>query len=60
VLHDVNLAARHCDHALLLFGDGEHADGPFDEVVDEAALTRLYGHPVVRVEGPRGTAWLPD
>jgi iron complex transport system ATP-binding protein len=60
VLHDVNLAARHCDHALLLFDDGEHVAGPFKKVVDEAALTRLYGHPVLRVEGPRGTAWLPD
>ncbi len=59
VLHDVNLAARHCDHALLLFGDGQHLAGPFDEVVDEAALTRLYGHPVVPVAGPHGQAWLP-
>ncbi len=60
VLHDVNLAARHCDHALLLFGDGEHAAGPFDEVVHAEALARLYGHPVVSVTGPRGTAWLPQ
>ena len=59
VLHDVNLAARHCDHALLLFDGGEHVAGPLDEVVDEAALTRLYDHSVVAVDGPRGTAWLP-
>lgn len=59
VLHDINLAARHCDHALLLFGDGEHAAGPFNAIVDAAALTRLYGHPVVPVAGPHGTAWLP-
>lgn len=59
VLHDVNLAARHCDHALLLFDGGEHASGPLTDVVDEAALTRLYDHPVVAVDGPTGPAWLP-
>jgi len=59
VLHDVNLAARHCDHALLLFEGGAHAAGPFAEVVDQATLTRLYGHPVVAVAGPHGRAWLP-
>ncbi|RLA29876.1 MAG: iron ABC transporter ATP-binding protein, partial [Gammaproteobacteria bacterium] len=59
VLHDVNLAARHCDPALLLFDGGEHASGPLTDVVDEAALTRLYDHPVVAVDGPTGPAWLP-
>jgi iron complex transport system ATP-binding protein len=59
VLHDVNLAARHCDHALLLFDGGAHTAGPFAEVVDQAALSRLYGHPVVAVAGPHGRAWLP-
>lgn len=41
-LHDVNLALRFCDHALLLFGDGEWLYGPSDEVIIERNLSRLY------------------
>ena len=59
VMHDVNLAARHCDHALLLFGEGEYAAGVFADVVDTRSLSRLFGHPVESVAGPTGKAWLP-
>jgi iron complex transport system ATP-binding protein len=59
VLHDVNLATRFCDHALLLFGDGETLAGPLGAVLDAASLERLYGLPLVAVDGPLGTAWLP-
>ena len=44
VLHDVNLAARYCDWALLLFGEGEYEFG--DAVPDARALSRLYGYPL--------------
>ena len=44
VLHDVNLAARSCDRALLLFGEGEYELG--DAVPDVRDLSRLYGHPL--------------
>lgn len=55
VLHDVNLAARYSDMALLLYGDGEHQLGGSGTVLEAAALSRLYGHPlrVVR-DGERG------
>jgi len=46
VLHDVNLAARFCDQALLLHGDGRHELGGSDAVLDAAGLSRLYGHPL--------------
>jgi len=49
VMHDVNLALRHADRVLLLFGDGVHADGPVAETLDEAGLARLYGHPMRRL-----------
>jgi iron complex transport system ATP-binding protein len=49
VLHDPNFALRFCDRALLLFGDGTHVAGPVADVLDEASLTRLYGHPVRRI-----------
>jgi iron complex transport system ATP-binding protein len=46
VLHDINLALRHSDRALLLFGDGRHVIGPVAEVMQAELLTQLYGHPL--------------
>ncbi len=46
VLHDVNLAARFCDQALLLFGDGRYSVSGIAEQLDEARLGELYGHPM--------------
>ena len=41
-LHDAGLAARFCDRALLLFGDGEWLFGPTASVLTEATISRLY------------------
>ncbi len=46
VLHDINLALRFADRALLLFGDGSTREGPVDAVLEAEALSRLYGHPL--------------
>lgn len=46
VLHDINLALRYGDRALLLFGDGTTREGPVDTVLETDALSRLYGHPL--------------
>ncbi|MEI4472193.1 ABC transporter ATP-binding protein [Frigidibacter sp. MR17.24] len=43
VLHDLNLAARFCDHLVLLGPDGLVAEGPPDRVMTEAALMRAFG-----------------
>ncbi len=45
-LHDVNLALRYCDHALLLFGDGEWQFGASKDVISASNLSRLYQTPV--------------
>lgn len=59
-LHDVNLAARYCTHALLLFGQGEWCAGPVAALFSAEVLTRLYGHPVRAIaDGPRGTWYCP-
>jgi iron complex transport system ATP-binding protein len=58
-LHDINLAARFCDHALLLMGGGEALHGPVNEVLDGQVLESLYGHPLVEVATATGRAWLP-
>jgi iron complex transport system ATP-binding protein len=55
VLHDVNLAMRFCDHALLLFGSGRAAQGQTRQVIDSTSVGALYGHPVTELQGPHGT-----
>lgn len=59
-LHDVNLAARYCTHALLLFGsDGAACGGPIDQMLDPAVLSRLYRHTVVAHETGGRRIYLP-
>jgi iron complex transport system ATP-binding protein len=54
-LHDIGHAARFCDQALLLFGDGEWLHGPTPQVLNEATVSRLYGASVREIawEGGR-------
>jgi iron complex transport system ATP-binding protein len=58
-LHDLNLAARHCSHFLLLYGDGRTESGPAAEMLDEAHLARLYRHPVRSMDTPDGRRFYP-
>ena len=60
VLHDLNLAARFCDHALLLFEDGHHGAGPIGEWFRRDCLERLYGHPMREITGQAHPVWIPD
>lgn len=59
--HDPNQAARYADRALLLRGGAALAAGPVAEVLDAAALSRLYGAPVeeVRDRESGARAFLP-
>ena len=41
-LHEVNLATCYCSHVLMLFGNGEWAAGPTDELLTADQLSRLY------------------
>ncbi|MDH5259698.1 MAG: ABC transporter ATP-binding protein, partial [Gammaproteobacteria bacterium] len=49
VLHDVNLAARYCDHALLVYGNGDVLHGPSSEILSEKNLSELYQHPLQEI-----------
>jgi len=49
VLHDVNLAARYCDHALLIYGNGKVLQGPSSEILSEKNLSELYQHPLQEI-----------
>ncbi len=59
VLHDVNLALRCCTHLLLLEGDGTVRSGETAELATSAALTELYGHPMVPVSVEGRPGFLP-
>jgi len=60
VMHDLNLAARYCDRFLLLFGDGETAQGDAATVLTRPNLERLYQHPLLLLQGPLGRVWIPQ
>ena len=55
VLHDVNLAARCCSHALLLRADGSHQHGRIQTVLSAQNLEAVYGCAMreLRAEGAR-------
>jgi iron complex transport system ATP-binding protein len=60
VLHDPGFAARWCDHALLLFGDGEWRAGPVSEIVTAENLSRLYHHPLRQLAGAPYPVFIPE
>ena len=54
VVHDVNLAARCCDHVLLL-ADGEAHAGRAAELLTAERLSEIYRVPLTALAAPRGT-----
>jgi iron complex transport system ATP-binding protein len=59
ILHDVNLASRFCDHAILLNGDADVALGPIAEVLNEQSIRKAFRHTVTRLNGPVGPHYVP-
>ena len=59
VLHDINLAARFCDHAILLDGRGDALAGPAAEILRTEHLERALACPLQPLQTPHGPAWLP-
>jgi len=58
-MHDAGLAARFCDRALLLFGDGEWIYGATGEVLNETTIERLYGLRVRELSWEGGRTFVP-
>jgi iron complex transport system ATP-binding protein len=58
-LHDLNLAARWCDHILLLFPDGEACWGPSGQMLVPQALERLYGQKLMTAEIDGAPVFVP-
>ncbi len=58
-LHDLNLAARWCDHILLLFPDGEACWGQSRQMLVPSALERLYGQKLMTAEIDGAPVFVP-
>lgn len=59
VLHDVNLALRYCDRALLLSA-GEAVAGTAEALLTPARLSELFGVRLRALAGPRATVLAPE
>jgi len=59
VLHDVNLLARFCTHALLMIDANTLLGGPVEDVLNVENLQRLYHHPVRIMEDDRMKLFYP-
>jgi iron complex transport system ATP-binding protein len=59
VLHDPGLAWRYASRVLLLYGDGQSDLGPAADLLTPERLTRLYGHPLLRIEQENRVAFIP-
>lgn len=59
-LHDVGLATRFADHALLLFGNGDWQFGPVADTVTEQTISRLYGMKMRELTWPGGRTFTAD
>ena len=58
-IHDINLAARFCDHFLMLYGDGEYIIGHKDEVLTIENLEIVYQHPFNTMSADNKTIFIP-
>ena len=58
-LHDLNLAARWCDHLLLLFPNGDACWGHASQMLVPSALERLYNQKLITVEADGAPVFVP-
>jgi iron complex transport system ATP-binding protein len=59
VLHDINLALRYGDRALLLLGNGDVREGPAGQVLSATALSHVFGHPLRELTDGEGRIFVP-
>ena len=58
-LHDVGLAARFADDAILLYGNGRWQHGAAGDVLNASTLSELYGTPLQELRWPQGRTFVP-
>ncbi|MDR0736521.1 MAG: ABC transporter ATP-binding protein, partial [Zoogloeaceae bacterium] len=59
ILHDPGLAARRHTHALFMYGNGESEIGAAEELLIPEKLSRLYGHPLLKIAADGHVAFVP-
>lgn len=59
VLHDINLAARFCDHAILMSGLAQTQLGESRDILTTESLEAAFDCPLTPVRTAHGLAWLP-
>ena len=59
VMHDPGLAARYCDRALLVHGDGRVESGSAAAMLTAERLSALYQHPLRMIESDGQRCFLP-
>ncbi len=59
-LHDLNLAARFCDCLILMHRDGSVEAGAAEQLLNESALSRLYGHPICKLQAQGRSLFIPQ
>ncbi|MBI1424573.1 MAG: ATP-binding cassette domain-containing protein [Gammaproteobacteria bacterium] len=58
-LHDVNLAARYCDHVLMMFANGEVKMGSCETLLRADTLSTLYGYDIEQINADGRTVFIP-
>ena len=58
-IHDINLAARFCDHFLMLYGEGQYIIGHKDDVLTEQNLEKVYQHPFDKLLSKKQLLFMP-
>jgi len=58
-LHDINLAARFCDHVLFLFDDPRVLSGKADELMNADNLSELFQHPITKIMDEKSSVYMP-
>jgi iron complex transport system ATP-binding protein len=59
-VHDMNLAARFADRALLFLGEGRVAHGAAEDVLLESTLSQAFGHRIERATVRDRLLFLPE
>ena len=59
VLHDINLAARFCDHVILMSGQARIQLGETRDILMTETLEDAFNCPLTPVRTAHGQAWLP-
>jgi len=52
VLHDINLAARYCDHVIALQGGKVHSEGPPQKVITQTMMQEVFALPCSIIADP--------